>query len=1121
MNRRMPNPRLSNLGLLSLLTVLLLALIATAGVPAAASIQSAQDAQEEESAKPSGGGLSLEPERTISFTTTEGTYMNLDVSPDGNTIVFDLLGDIYTVPVGGGQATRLTSGMPYDAQPTYSPDGTQIAFISDKSGSDNIWVIDVTGGEPKAITRERLEAVSTPEWDPDGDYILARRRGRLWLYHKDGGTGLAITTSELAGGAAGPIFSPDGRYVYFSSRGGGGGGGFGFGGLSFTSWQVRRLDRITGDVQTVTASPNGAFRPVLSPDGNWLVYGARLDAETGLRIRDLRSDREEWLVFPIDRDNAERPGMLDLMPAYDFTPDSSAVIIATGGTFHRIDVAGKTDTALAFSAEVEQELAPFVYFEKRLTADPVIVRNMRYVNRSPDGSRIVFSALSQIWAMEPPDGEPFPLVQQDFGQFQPVLSPDGSELVYVSWDDLDAGHVWRLPLEGPNAGQTQQLTEHPGFYLHPTWSPDGTKLAFLKEDAAAFRNIWSRNTGIIVWMDAEGGPLHIVGSAPSDNRLTFSPDGTRISYVADVSGGREAESEYVSVRLDGTDRRTVANIQAETYEAVPSPDGKWLAFAVREDIFVAAIPLSAEPPTIGESSGPGPVKRITREGGIDLHWEDGSDTLAWTYADTFYRIDVAVAMAPEPDDDADETDVAPDADAAPDDADPGAQDEAEEQAEEEEEDPALKPDEIKITMTRARYSPRGTVALVGADVISMADAAGDDATIQRDATVIVTDNRILEIGPSDQVEVPRGARIVDVSGKFIMPGMIDLHAHLRPAREVFEETRWSYVADLAYGVTTSRDVSTSNDSFAYGELIETGLALGPRIFSTGRAMTTGNARIESLDDARAMVRHYKKLGTNVIKQYMQPHRRQRQWVIQAAMEEEMNVTNEGGGDFRLDMTMVVDGYTGFEHSLPIADLYNDVVQLIARSRTWYTPTLVVSYGGPTAEWYFYQTTEVHDDPKLRRFTPHDDLDRRTRRGQMNALDEYHFLAVAEGAAKILQAGGNVGMGGHGEQQGICAHWEVWALQMGGLSNYDALRTATSIAAAGLGFQQDLGSVEVGKLADLIVLNANPLDDIRNTNTIRYVMKNGELFDGDTMDMLWPETRPLPAPRFRNGDPGGR
>lgn len=1074
----------------------------------------AQEQEDGSSGRPA--GLSLEPGRTISFTTTEGTYMNVDVSPDGSTIAFDLLGDIYTVPVTGGTATRITSGMGYDAQPAFSTDGSQIAYISDNSGSDNVWVVDTSGGEPRQVTRERTDVVALPEWDPQGDYILARKAGRLWLYHKDGGSGTALGAEETTGGVFGHVFSPDGRYVYFSDR-----GGFGGGGLSFTNWQVRRLDRVTGDVASITAHPNGAFRPAVSPDGNFMVYGARLDAQTGLRIRDLRSDREEWLIYPIDRDNAERPGNLDLMPGYDFTPDGEAVIIATGGTFRRIDIAGKTATPLSFSADVELELGPFVFFEERLTEDPVRIQNLRYVNRSPDGSRVVFSALSQIWAMEPPDGEPFPLVQQEFGQFQPVLSPDGSELVYVSWDDLEGGHVWRLPLEGTDAGTPQRLTEYPGYYLHPTWSPDGTRIAFMKEDAAAFRNIWSRNTGLIVWMDASGGPLNTVGSAPSDNHLTFSSDGTRISYVADVSGGRQAQSEYVSVRLDGTDRRTIANIRAETYEVAPSPDSRWIAFSAREDIFVAALPLTAEPPNIGEGSGPGPVKRITREGGIDLHWEDGSETLAWTFADTFYRVNVAEVMAPQPDDADDEAS----ADDAADDAGAAAgEPEGEPQAAEQEtEESGVQPDELRITMTRPRYRPRGIVALVGANVISMAQPSIDspEEAILRDATVVITDNRITAVGPSGEVQVPAGATVIDVAGKFIMPGLIDLHAHLRPPREVFVETSWSYLANLAYGVTTTRDVSTSNDSFAYGELIETGSALGPRIFSTGRAMTTGNARIESYEDALAMVRHYKKLGTNVIKQYMQPHRRQRQWVIRAAHEEQMNVTNEGGGDVRLDLTMVLDGYTGFEHSLPIADIYDDVVQLVARSRTWYTPTLVVSYGGPTAEWYFYQTTEVHDDEKLSRFTPHDDLDRRTRRGQMNALDEYHFQAVAEGSAAVLMAGGNVGLGAHGEQQGICAHWELWAQQMGGLSNYDALRVATVMGADGLGFLDDLGTIEAGKLADLIVLDANPLEEIRNSNTIFMVMKNGDLFDGDTLEMLWPEERPAPEMGFQWEDPSGR
>lgn len=264
--------------------------------------------------------------------------------------------------------------------------------------------------------------------------------------------------------------------------------------------------------------------------------------------------------------------------------------------------------------------------------------------------------------------------------------------------------------------------------------------------------------------------------------------------------------------------------------------------------------------------------------------------------------------------------------------------------------------------------------------------------------------------------------------------------------------------------------------------------------------------------------HYKQLGTNVIKQYMQPHRRQRQWVIQAAREEGMNVTNEGGGDFRLDLTMVLDGYTGFEHSLPLANVYGDAVTLLAESKTWYTPTLVVSYGGPTAEWYFYQNTEVHDDEKLRRFTPHEIIDRRTRRGRYYADDEFHFRAVSEVAARVLQAGGNVALGAHGEEQGICAHWELWALQMGGLSNYDTLRTATTVAAAGLGMQSDLGQLSEGMLADLIVLDENPLDDIRSTNTVHYVMKNGELFDGDTLDMIWPEEKKLPPFLYRDYGP---
>jgi imidazolonepropionase-like amidohydrolase len=406
-----------------------------------------------------------------------------------------------------------------------------------------------------------------------------------------------------------------------------------------------------------------------------------------------------------------------------------------------------------------------------------------------------------------------------------------------------------------------------------------------------------------------------------------------------------------------------------------------------------------------------------------------------------------------------------------------------------------------------RDIPRGTAVLRGARVVTM---HGDEVIERGD--VVVTDNRIAQVCAGQCANVPAGARIVDVSGKTIIPGFVDVHAHLRPPFGVHRGEVWEYLANLAYGVTTTRDPQTSTtDVLSYSDMVETGAIIGPRIFSTGPGVfqqdNPGN-----LDETRDILRRYSEYyQTQTLKQYMVGNRRQRQWVIMAARELGLMPTNEGGLDFKMNLTLMMDGYTGTEHSLPITPLFQDVIQLAVRSGITYTPTLLVNYGGPWTENYWYESYDIHQDAKLRRFTPHDEVDARAlRRPQWFAQSQYYAQRLAESATAVLRAGGHLGLGAHGQLQGLGAHWEIWSLQSGGMTPLEVLRVATIMGAQSIGLDQDVGSLETGKLADLLVLDGNPLENIRNTNTIRYVMKNGRLYEGDTLNEVWPTARALPT-----------
>jgi len=1022
--------------------------------------------------------------RPITIDADEVSWSSVDVSPDGKFLVFDFLGDLYRLPIDGGDAVSLTDGIAWDFQPTFSPDGARIAFVSDRSGAENVWTVRVDDGNLQQVTDERDQLLHNPAWTPDGDFIAARKgyvstrsipAGSIWLYHRGGGGGVELVErphgDQSQKNIAEPTFSPDGRYLFFSQDTTGG-----------PVWQynkdanqgvfaIRRLDRDTGEIDTVVSGPGGAIRPVLSPDGKRLAFVRRNPTEltSRLMVKDLESGIETTVAEEISRDMQETSGDRGNYPGFDWMPDGKSLVLWSQGKLRRFGVDG-SKSVIEFRVRGERMIQPALRQVTEVAPETVEVNMLRWNHASPDGRLAVYQALGYIWIHDLESGERRRLTNQDdHWEFYPRFAPDGRSIVFTTFDDEQLGTV---RIEPVGRGRGRVITTEPGHYVEPSFSPDGRHVVFRKTTGGYLTSpTWSERPGLYVVPLSNGEPRRILDKGVEPQ---FSADGRRILFSERTN---DTDLALNSVNLDGKDEREHLLGDWVTGYRV-SPDGRWVAFTEHYNAFVAPFFPAGKRVSVGGKTSAYPVKQVSARGGEVLHWSADSKVLGWSYGQNLYRRNLIDAFAF--------------LDGAP------------------EELPEPATEGRDLSFDAEADAPDGRIALVGGRVVTMRDAYGRQEVLEK-ATILVNGNRIETVGSSDEVEVPVGYRSIDVAGHTIIPGLVDAHAHGAMSNDQLQPRQnWMQFANLAFGVTTIHDPSNDNwGIFSMAELQRTGGSLAPRIFSTGRilygALSPGaTAKVGGYEDALFHVRRQKEQGAISVKSYNYLGRDQRQQVLKAARELDMIVVPEGGMRLEQNLTQIVDGHTGIEHSLSVKHIYSDIEQLWSQTDVFYSPTFVVAYGGLMGEEYWYDTTEVWKNEKLMTFTPKSIVYPRSIRRPRAPEAHYNHVFVAEEARELNELGVPVVIGAHGQLAGLGAHWEFWMMEQGGFSPFQALRGATIDGARYFGMDAEIGSIEVGKLADLVIIAGNPLENIRESQNVAYTMLNGRLYDASTMNQVAPQ-----------------
>ncbi|MBK8247697.1 MAG: PD40 domain-containing protein [Gemmatimonadetes bacterium] len=1006
------------------------------------------------------------PGPRLDFTATRGTWMNVDVSPDGRSIAFDLLGHVYELPLAGGEARALTRGSSWNMQPRYSPDGARVLFTSDRGGMNALWAL-TRGGDQVEQLSKGSQWTAGGSWSADGHAFFATVM--------DLGARFSAVRLDQWGNrlefVRPAVFTPPthfveaGGKVYYSIPAGA---------VYAAGFQVRSYDLRTGETSTLVARPGGAFSPTLSRDGRYLAYAHRDDKATQLVLRVLGTGAERVLLPALDRDRQEAGAGTGYgaHPQMSFTPDGSEIVLARDGKLIAVHTQRGAVREIPFTAPVQRQLAQRLAFPVAVPAEGTTRTRSHRFGIAVDGG-VVYEALGDLHLMA--GTQRTNLTNSAAHESSPVFDPGSRTLYYATWDDDSLGAVWSRPLGG---GTPQRLTTVPSQYGSLALSADGRSLAYIRGAGELQRGettIDEQLTFDLMVRGPDGSERRVagvsmagsnhMGTAGQPPGVSFTPDGSRI-YYTEFAG----DTLYLRrVRLDGEGKETLYAFP-HAVTANVSPDGRWVAFREYQRSFVTPFAFAGRTVAISAYDQLGPAFRVDANDGGYLGWSRDGARVHWTRGTGYYEKAVAEIVAAR-----------------------GS------------------PTRTDLSFDFLVDRPSGTIALTNARVVTM-DAR---RTVHERATVIITGNVISAVGPS--VRVPAGARTFDLRGRTVIPGMIDAHAHYNPTLSTLhtvEQRHQGLLANLAYGTTTMYEVyGNVYKDFLVSDLQRSGAIPGARLFSTGNpiyGLRTYRPKIfrpiTSLADAEEIVRFNKDHGATALKDYVQFGRAARQQLYEAARSMGVNVVAETAVDPPMNFTMLLDGVSGLEHTIGLTPIQDDVTRLWAASGAGNTPTLIVSYNGPQGETLYRQSERLWEDPKVLQFFRRDQM-LAGRRPTHFFDDDIYAVEMAAELKKLAAAGVSLQGSGHGQQHGLDKHWELELFVKGGFSALDALTFATISSARYLGLDRQLGSLEAGKLADLVILEANPLVDIRNSRRIDRVMLNGVLYSGKDAARVFPDPRP--------------